>query len=73
MFPSPWLGASFQSGRDGFLDAFLGDGTLGLGQEPSYWSEDLYAEGAGFFPLNHYDCLNDFFGLGTALDTSNTG
>jgi hypothetical protein len=71
VLPSPLAGTPFQSGDDGsFLDAFLGDGTLGLGQEPSFWSQDLQVEGAAFFPLDHYECLNEFLGTGSSVSNS---
>jgi hypothetical protein len=40
-------------------------------QDLSLLSEDMQVEGAGFFPLDHYECLNEF--LGTGSTTSGQG
>ncbi|KAE9370798.1 hypothetical protein N431DRAFT_379513 [Stipitochalara longipes BDJ] len=56
---SPWTDAPFQNWNDGsFLDGFLGNGSLS--QELELLSNDMQVEGADFFPLDHYSCLNEF-------------
>jgi hypothetical protein len=67
--PSPWAGAAFKRGNDGsFLDAFLGDRSMS--EELSFLSEDMQVEGAGFFPLDHYSCLDDFLETGWSTSAS---
>ena len=64
--PSPWTGASFQTwNEESFTDSFLGNGSIS--HELEFLSEDLQVEGAGFFPLDHYSCLNEVLGTGTQV------
>jgi hypothetical protein len=41
-----------------------------MSEELSFLSEDMQVEGAGFFPLDHYSCLDDFLGTGWSTSTS---
>jgi hypothetical protein len=41
-----------------------------MSEELSFLSEDMQVEGAGFFPLDHYSCLDDFLETGWSTSAS---